>query len=86
MKYTFYSDPSHAWLEVSKGELCLLGIRHRISSCSYVKGDNVYLEEDRDAGIFLDAKKAIGQELTPRNINEIDQEITPIRNYDRYYF
>ena len=55
--YTFYSDPGHAWLRVPLSTLSRLDIRHRISRFSYVSNDlsTVYLEEDRDASVFIDA-------------------------------
>ncbi len=43
--------------------------------------DMVYLEEDCDAGIFMDAAKAAGIEVS---FNEIHQENTPIRHYNAY--
>ena len=58
MKYTFYEDPGHGWLEVPTPELRELGIAHKISTCSYVypNGRFVYLEEDCDLTTFLEAK------------------------------
>ena len=52
--YIFYSDPGHAWLRVPKTEV--EPIKHKISSCSYMDKDNVYLEEDCDALLFLNFK------------------------------
>lgn len=51
----WHVDPAHAWLEVSEAELSRLGIRERISSYSYRHAGRAYLEEDRDAGIYLRA-------------------------------
>ena len=31
-----------------------------ITECSYIRGTDVYLEEDCDMGVFLAARKAIG--------------------------
>jgi len=56
--FTFYADPGHAWLKVSRKELEELGVADQISHYSYERGDFVYLEEDQDAAIFLDACKA----------------------------
>jgi hypothetical protein len=53
MMFTRYSDPSHGWLEVPKSELKKLGIVDQISEYSYVSQSNFYLEEDRDAPIFM---------------------------------
>ncbi len=49
------NDPGHGWLKVSLGELQTLGIQDRISQFSYQRGVDVFLEEDRDMGIFLKA-------------------------------
>ena len=53
--YTFYSDPGHAWLKVSVQEIKHYNIAHLISNYSYVDNrlENVYLEEDLDAYLFL---------------------------------
>ena len=62
--YTFFSDPGHAWLRVPISALDALDIRHQISRYSYVSADlsTAYLEEDRDAGVFVEAyKQAFGE-------------------------
>jgi len=76
--YYFHSDSGHAWLAVKRAELIKLGILNQISSCSYQKGGTVYLEEDCDAGVFIEAKQKIGEPVVPK---ETYQENTPIRNY-----
>lgn len=78
---TFISDPAHGWLAVPKDELKALGITDKITPYSYQHGDIAYLEEDCDAGVYLDALKANG---TPFELREVFQENTPIRNYRPY--
>ena len=56
MKYTFYDDPGHGWLEVPMTELVEMEIADKISTCSYRGGDYAYLEEDYDMTTFLRAK------------------------------
>lgn len=58
MKYMFYSDPGHGWLRVKMQEIIDLGIQHKITIYSYVSanGKYAYLEEDCDAGTFIEAK------------------------------
>lgn len=63
----FIEDPGHGWLEVDKVDLVELEIANKISHFSYMdKGQGgithskVYLEEDCDAGIFIDAAKEAG--------------------------
>lgn len=75
-EYVFHSDPGYAWLEVTKAECKRLQVKP--SGWSYKKGDMYYLEEDEDAGMFLNAKKLRGETYT---IHEEHLEVTPIRNY-----
>jgi len=58
LTYNWISDPGHAWLEVSLDEIYALNIQDQISRYSYIRGERVYLEEDCDAGIFIEALKA----------------------------
>lgn len=80
--YIFHSDPGHAWLAVKRKELVDLGLEDKISTYSYQKGQTVYLEEDCDAGLFIQAKRAKGIEIQYRDSY---QERTPIRSYDYYH-
>jgi len=59
-KLTFHCDPSHGWLEVMYEDLEALGIAGLISAYSYAKGDRAYLEEDCDAGLYIQGAKAAG--------------------------
>lgn len=56
----YHIDPGHGWIAVPKAELKTLGIEEKISSCSYMNGSTAYLEEDLDAGIYLNAREAQG--------------------------
>lgn len=51
--FTYYNDPGHGWLAVPRSLVIELGIERQISPYSYQRGETVYLEEDRDAGIFI---------------------------------
>lgn len=86
MKRTFnvYGDPGHAWLRVSRAQLMHLGIGEKISRCSYQRGRWVYLEEDLDAGIFLNAFKATG--AVPKIKGYYTNRQSRIRSYDHYAF
>ena len=53
--FTFHTDPGHGWLEVPMSLLRDLGIADKVSSYSYMRGDSAYLEEDCDAGLFVQA-------------------------------
>ena len=80
-KYLFISDPSHAWLVVDRSELKSFGVENDRSSCAYVHRDKAYLEEDCDAGIFIDALKNAGHEV---EFVEKHEEHTQIRNYCQF--
>jgi hypothetical protein len=57
--FTFHSDPSHGWLEVSAAELFNVGfLPSDFSAYSYQQGDVAYLEEDCDAPVFIQAYEA----------------------------
>ena len=68
--YNYYYDAGHGWIRVEYQELQRLNILDKISVYSYISSDNVYLEEDRDAKIFLEAKKEAKE---PYLLNEIDE-------------
>lgn len=59
-KLTFISDPGHGWLEVPMKDVNALGIRADISCHSFIKGDNAYLEEDADCGVYFQAVERAG--------------------------
>ena len=81
MKYDFISDPGHGWLKVERAELIALGIIGKISHYSYQNRNDVYLEEDCDANVFIMAKREKGELM---DFREIHQENTPIRNYQSF--
>ncbi len=54
MNYIFYHDPGHGWLRVPKQEI--ENKKWLISPCSYMDESFVYLEEDSDMSIFIEAK------------------------------
>ena len=72
----FYFDSGHGWLEVTYEELIDLGITKRITNWSYRDGEKVYLEEDIDAGTYLDAvKEQRGLVVTVKNLNVADNHL-----------
>lgn len=82
MKPTFYSDPGHAWLAVSRQELIDLGILHKVSQYSYQRGEKVYLEEDCDATLYVNLIYALGKKYDYTVRNQA-QGYSRIRNYNR---
>lgn len=57
MAFTFHTDPGHGWLAVPTETIENWGLRERISHFSYISDDSetLYLEEDCDAQVFIDA-------------------------------
>lgn len=80
--YNFHSDPGHGWLEVNREELALLHIDDAISSYSYEAGNKVYLEEDCDAALFINALENLGVKFTFHSITSNSD--SPIRLFKRY--
>ena len=81
--FKVYADPGHAWVAVKRNLLRDLGILEKITPFSYQRGDTVYLEEDQDAAIFIEAfKKCFGS--IPLFDERHTNDSSPIRNY--YHF
>lgn len=72
MKIIFHTDPGHGWLAVPIERLAELGIRDDITGYSYYSSEISYafLEEDVDAGTFIEAATAAGWELDIIEDNE----------------
>ena len=81
-KLTFHTDPAHGWLEVPRADLDALDIAHKISRYSYEKGARVYLEEDCDAALYMDAAKAKGWTLNMTELFAPDD--SPVRDFPHY--
>jgi hypothetical protein len=63
---TNYNDPGHAWLRVNRSiAKRLMGeLFYKISPFSYQFNDYIYLEEDCDAGLLIQALKNQGIQYT----------------------
>ena len=57
MIFNFHSDAGHGWLAVKLSLVRELGLAGKISKYSYMQGNSAYLEEDLDAGLFINAFK-----------------------------
>ena len=55
MEFLVFTDPGHAWVRVPKSLAHDLGIEGRVSSYSYQDSEFLYLEEDCDALLFINA-------------------------------
>jgi len=81
--FKFYSDPGHGWLAVKRSILDELGILHRVSAFSYQRGQTVYLEEDRDVSLFVDACIKLGITLKEKE-GSYNNDRSPIRSYSQF--
>jgi hypothetical protein len=81
-KFNYYQDPSHGWVKVNRKLLHKLKIEDRITGFSYQKGDNVYLEEDCDLSVLIEALKLVG--VTPKFIQRYTHRSSKIRSYHKY--
>lgn len=82
MDIKVYSDPGHAWFAVKVMKLQELGIIHKISSFSYIKGYTAYLEEDCDGSLLI---KTLREKEIPYNlIEKVSDKPSPIRNYEPF--
>jgi hypothetical protein len=59
--FTHYTDPNHGWVEVPRALLHELGIADKITSYSYQRGEDVFLEEDCDLSTFDRAMEKAGR-------------------------
>jgi len=77
----FHNDGGHGWLECGRELIASTGIANDISDYSYQRGNNVYLEEDCDMPLLLDAlrKRSIGVV-----VNDMYEDESPVREYARY--
>ena len=83
MTYTFYSDPGHGWLAVPISDLQMYGLTPAdFSQYSYRHYDTVFLEEDIDALVFIDAfAERMGSRPEIRELHTDND--SPIRTYRR---
>lgn len=80
----YVTDPGHGWIAVPMEILIELGIDTKMSSCSYQRKGIAYLEEDCDAGLFIDTIKNRydGVELKFNQRHQDSQSV--IRTFDRF--
>jgi len=69
-KFTTYNDPGHGWLKVTLADMREAGLSPAdFTSYSYMDGEKYFLEEDCDAGKFL---------------NAFEQKVGPFELIDKY--
>ena len=77
-----FADPGHAWARIAKSKLVTLGISDKISTYSYQKGENAFLEEDCDLTVLVNALRQRGYEVKFNESHTNRQ--SKIRNYSTY--
>jgi hypothetical protein len=82
MKLYFYSDPGHGWLSVSRKTLAKYVDLKEVSTYSYQRKDRVFLEEDRDAQLFISALRKAGKLF--QFVEYTTNRNSKIRNYDYF--
>lgn len=80
--HTFFSDPGHGWLRITRDDVNASGIADKVSSYSYQRGRWVYLEEDCDAALYIDALREKGVSIVFRG--RCANNRSSIRSFDRY--
>ena len=78
----YYQDPGHGWVKIKRLKLKQLHIEQLISSYSYQRGKDVFLEEDNDLHMLDKACYMLGIKLQLREYHTNKQ--SKIRNYDSY--
>jgi len=82
--YKFIDDPGHAWLSVPICDIKKLNIADKISEYSFVSPARVYLEEDCDAGVFIDAAKAAGWNIQIKESGSYTNRTWQGRHWPRF--
>lgn len=83
MTFQFYSDSGHGWLRVDVQSAASVGLDPSdFSPYSYQRAHWLYLEEDCDASLFVNAYMAKHSRTPPIKMNHTNGR-SCIRNYDR---
>lgn len=85
IKFKYYTDPGHSWLEVPDALISQLKLVEKISGYSYHNLGRTYLECDCDMAEFIDAwEDWTGKEFSGDLVDEIYQEQSKIRGFGHY--
>jgi hypothetical protein len=83
IKIKVFADPGHAWARFPKARLVKLGIADKISTYSYERNGQAFLEEDCDLSVLINALKGVG--YTDIKFDESHtNKSSKIRSYCRY--
>jgi len=81
--FNYYRDPGHGWCEVPISLLKTLAIDKKVSTFSYIKGANAYLEEDWDMHLFYQTYTAKYQREPTLKESHVNHS-SEIRKYQCY--
>lgn len=82
----YLQDPGHGWFSVKRAALDALGVLSQVTPYSYQRGGTVYLEEDWDAALFINAVRARFERdpLIRERHTYPGNRYSPIRSYSRF--
>lgn len=80
-----FSDPGHGWVKCKMSLLRDLGIDRDITSFSYRRGDDAYLEEDCDAPRLIQALQSKGVTVNFKHTTARSKS-SKIRSYFSYTY
>ena len=80
--FNFFQDPGHGWVKVPIKILEELGIEKKISTYSYYRNGNAYLEEDGDLSLFMSRMRETKNETIFEGF--FTNGTSKIRNYEYY--
>jgi len=79
-----FADPGHAWARFPKARLIKLGIADKVSSYSYERNGQAFLEEDCDLALLMNALKSKGYAVKFREYHT--NRSSKIRSYSSYFY
>ena len=82
-RFQYYQDPGHGWIRIAIPFLAQFpSIYNAVSIYSYINDRYVYLEEDDDAGIFINHLRAKEIEFEFNYVHSNSQ--STVRTYQSY--
>jgi hypothetical protein len=69
MQLTYLQDPGHGWIACPLSLAHDLRIAERVSPYSYVESSTLWLEEDCDASLLIEALERSGTPFTLRHVH-----------------
>lgn len=80
----YQQDPGHGWISCKRSLAAKLNFLDKVSSYSYQRGASIYLEEDCDAALLVDALDKAGIPYVIKSSHTDKRH--PIRSYERFSY